>query len=78
MPQQVSTIVVLQDTENKNRFILVRADFPDAQRRFIWCGRALGWRLWNFVTEVVAKSFRSGAEAQKAADKAVAFPLIQE
>lgn len=74
MPQQLSTITIWRAADGPRRFILVRADFPDSDREYIWCGKA-GWQPWNTGTELLAKIFRSEAEAKQAAKKTTTYPL---
>lgn len=75
MPKQLSAVTILQEVEHPNRFILIRADSPDMDRQFVWCGKANGWQPWNATTELIAKTFRTEDDAKRAANKAVTFTL---
>ncbi len=74
MPHQMSTITILQAADNPHQFILVRSDFPDFDKEYVWCGNA-GWQPRNTTTELLAKVFHSEAEAKRAADKTATLPL---
>ncbi len=75
MPKQLSAITILCEIADPHRYILVRRDFPDMDREYVWCGRGAGWHPRNAMTEIIAKVFHSEAEAKQAAGKLSTLPL---
>jgi len=75
MSQSVSTVVVAEPRYAPGRFVLLRADLPDMDRGFVWCGRSLGWRPMETTSTAFVKLFPSEEKATEAADKYVTLPL---
>lgn len=70
-----STIVVAESNDRHGWYGLIRADFPDMDRGYIWCGKALGWLPIGPQARLHAALFASVEAAEKAAEKAAVVPL---
>lgn len=78
MPQSVSTVVVAEPEYAPGRFVLLRADLPDMDRWFVWCGRSLGWLPLKTTSSAYVHLFASEEEAFAASDKYITLPLQEE
>lgn len=78
MPDQVSTVVIAQPDHAPGRFALLRAELPDLDHWFVWCGRSLGWLPLKTTSSVYVRLFSSWEEAQEAADEYITLPIQEQ
>ena len=74
MPKQLSAVTIASPREAPDQFFLMRTDFPEVDRVFVWCGRALGWQPMNSVTRLLRHLYPSMQAAEKAAERYVTWP----
>jgi len=75
MPNQVSAIVIAEPEYAPGKFVLIRVDQPHPDRRFIWCGRSMGWLPFKTTSNAFFRFFSSADEAQEAADQYINLPV---
>ena len=75
MSKHLAAVTIAEPSEARGQFFLIRTDFPEADRRFIWCGRSLGWLPANSTTRVYRHLYPSMQAAEKAAERYVSWPL---
>jgi hypothetical protein len=74
MPPTVSTITVAELRDAPGSFILLRADFPDLDKCYVWCGQ-YGWLPSSELANTLRYEYRSMRKAERAAQKYVTRPL---
>jgi hypothetical protein len=75
MSDQLSTVIIAEPDSAPGQFCLFRADFPDPDNLFIWCGPSLGWLPANATARLLHRLYRSVEEADDDADRYVTWPL---
>ena len=78
MPNRVSAVVIAEPEYARGQFVLIRADLPDTDRRFVWCGRSLGWLPFETTSRAFFRFFSSREAAEEAAEKYVTLPVQED
>lgn len=78
MPKQVSAVILAEPEYAPGQFVLIRVDFPNMRRRFVWCGRSMGWKPMMTTSNVFFRLFPSVDAAQEEAEKYVTLPVQKE
>ena len=74
----LSTVTLCEPEYAPGKLVLIRADFPDTDRQFVWCGRSLGWLPFKTTSNAYFHLFSSEAKAQKAANDYISLPLQEQ
>ena len=77
MSSKLSTVTVAELRSAPGSFILLRADFPDLDTYYIWCGQH-GWLPDSNLTKTLRHEFHSIEEAEIAGDDLITLPLQEK
>ena len=77
MPKQkrISIVTIAEPEYAPGRYVLLRADAPNKDRWYAWCGRSRGWLPMKEASNAFFRQFDSTEAAEKAIEKALTFPL---
>ena len=78
MSKHCSAVVIAEPEYAPGRFVLIRVEQSDPDRRFVWCGRSMGWLPFDTTSNAFFRSFSSKAAARKVADKFIGLPVQEE
>lgn len=65
------TITIASPVSDPDKFFLIRADMPEVDTEYVWCGQALGWIVAGPLAVKHRKLYDSFEDAEDAASRLV-------